>query len=146
MKKSKKSSKVKKDLQRKEEVDIVPDNPNPSSTQEPNDHPLVEGDTSEETLVTERPVPSAPEKPTSEYVVTIDNKTGETIKVETLDENGARKELTEEESAARFGQPDSEDFDDGTSGLVDQISVIQAYHKGVVDYLDEYLESLRKGS
>ena len=98
-----------------------------------------------ENLATEKPVPSVPAKKTSQYVVTVDNTTGVAVKVEKLDEDtGERKELTKSEYAQLQGGVSlaASPFNTGFSGSaaavspVESSAVIQAYYRGIADYLN----------
>jgi hypothetical protein len=97
-----------------------------------------------EALATEAPVPSAPRKKTSQYVVTVDNQTGLPVKIEKLDEaTGKRKELTKQEyeqSLAYAGLSTASVFG-GLEGSAQASSastddMVQAYYQGVADYIN----------
>ncbi len=95
-----------------------------------------------ETLVTEKPVPSVPAKKTSQYVVTVDNETGLAVKIEKLDEGtGEHKELSKEEYTAVFAYASlAAPYYAGYSAYAptyspESASVVQAYYRGVADYL-----------
>ena len=62
-----------------------------------------------------RPDPSrpAPTEETEQLVVTINARTGETVKVEKVDKAGKRHELSEEETAKLAGEDDDDGDDDG---------------------------------
>jgi len=88
----------------------------------------------------EKPVASAKPK-TSEYVVTIDDATGATIKIEKLSEGGTRKELTPEEysGAAAYVSGLASQYYTASSPTPyssQDIAAARAYYQGVVDYLD----------
>ena len=86
------------------------------------------------TPASEKPVLSAPESETSTYVVTIDNSTGLAVKIEKLDEEtGTRTEFTEGEYASAGYSPASGSY--GPAYSAEDISLVQSYYRGVVDYL-----------
>jgi hypothetical protein len=94
-------------------------------------------------LPTEKPVPSAPVKSTSQYVVTVDNRTGLPVKIEKLsDDTGARKELSMDEYARFLGytslasSPSSVGFSGSAPayGSSEATALVQAYYQGVTDY------------
>lgn len=94
-----------------------------------------------EALPTERPVPSAPEKKTSEYVVTVDNQTGMPVKIEKLDEGtGRREELTAEEygQAMAYASLSYAPFygNQVPTSAAEADTLMQAYYQGVADYLN----------
>jgi hypothetical protein len=99
--------------------------------------------------VTEKAVAAAPAKATSQYVITVDNKTGMPTKIETLDaESGQRKELSPHEyaamayycmaygmappTAAMSGVASSSAASPGSAVVT---PLIQAYWNGYTDYL-----------
>src|SRR5690242_16558955 len=104
-------------------------------------------------LATEKPVPSAPEKKTSQYVVTVDNTTGLPVKMEKLDEQtGNRTEFSNEEygllasywgismPSAKAGHSDLSGMD--VTSTEAQTASIEAYYRlgeaycrSVADYL-----------
>lgn len=95
-------------------------------------------------LATEKPVPSAPEKKTSQYVVTVDNQTGLASKIETLDdETGERNELTTDEYAQvmLYASYSASPFYSAMSAYIPASSsesnlLTRAYYRGVSDYLN----------
>jgi len=101
------------------------------------------------TMASEQPMPTAPQKKTSQYVVTIDNQSGLPVKIEKLDEEtGARKELSENEYGQAFSS---------YSGLSPSLygslgsyvpaspaeaeTMVQAYYQGVADYINALTSS-----
>jgi hypothetical protein len=90
-----------------------------------------------ETLVTEKPVASAPFKKTSQYVVTVDNSTGFIQKIERLDEEtGSRKAFTKQELAATLAMsPYTAAISAYASASPASAAAAQAYYQGVLDYL-----------
>lgn len=93
-------------------------------------------------LATEQPVPSAPQKKTSQYVVTVDNQTGLPVKIEKLEHTGKRKELTKEEygqalAYSGLSSPFSAGSEDYASASPEELdSLTQAYYQGVTDYIN----------
>lgn len=96
-------------------------------------------------LATEKPVPSASVKTTSQYVVTVDNTTGWPTKIEKLDEEtNARTELSQAEYAAAVSYwgvpiPAAPVSGTGTNAMdvpspEAQASWLQAYYQGMADY------------
>jgi hypothetical protein len=93
---------------------------------------------------TEKPIYNVPEKQTSFYVVTVDNRTGSATKIERLNEdNGQRKELSASEYASistYWGVPTSAAAGtDMTTYLSLTNPLVQAYVKGMVDYYTRYV-------
>jgi hypothetical protein len=89
-------------------------------------------------LVMETPVPSAPEKKTSQYVVTVDNQTGLAIKIEKLDEEtGERTELSQEEYGGllAYASLTASNYYGGYDDYAPTSAMAQAYYQGVADYL-----------
>ena len=101
------------------------------------------GEAKPKTPITEKPVPSAPEKGrTSQYVVTVDERTSGILKIERLNaETGERKELTAEEYAGVIAYTNL--ISPYLAGLaayamsqppLGGISPVQAYYRGMADY------------
>jgi len=101
------------------------------------------GEAKPKTPITEKPVPSAPEKGrTSQYVVTVDERTSGILKIERLNaETGERKELTAEEYAGVIAYTNL--ISPYLAGLaayamsqppLGGISPVQAYFRGMADY------------
>jgi hypothetical protein len=91
-----------------------------------------------EALVMETPVPSAPEKKTSQYVVTVDNQSGLAIKIEKLDEEtGQRTELSQDEYAGvlAYASLAASNYYEGYGHYAPTGAAAQAYYQGVADYL-----------
>ncbi len=100
----------------------------------------------QEVLPSEQPVPSAPQqqkKKTTQYVVTVDNQTGATIKIEKVDDaTGKKKELT----AAELGQvmlyanlsqtPYGSMAGAAAPSATETDALVQAYYQGVADYIN----------
>ncbi len=96
----------------------------------------------EEALVTEQPVPSVPQEKTSQYVVTVDNQTGLAVKIEKLDDTGARKEFSPEEyqQALMGANASSTFFETELQGnelavFDEKDPLVAAYYQGAADYL-----------
>jgi hypothetical protein len=95
-------------------------------------------------LATEQPVPSAPQEKTSQYVVTVDNKTGLLVKIEKLDEvTNERKELSQEEyeragmSANLSSSPSEAGFEpNALPPSAESDPLLAAYYQGVADYFN----------
>lgn len=101
-------------------------------------------------LVTEKPVPSAPVKNTSQYVVTVDNRTMLPVRIEKLNEDtGERKELSKEEYAQiySYASPTPLPSYAGLSGTApvysssEATALVQAYYQGVVEYFKALLNA-----
>jgi hypothetical protein len=95
-------------------------------------------------LPSEQPVPSAPQKKTTQYVVTVDNQTGAPVKIEKLDDaTGKRKELTAEEygQAMLYASLSQTPYYGSTAGQAPASAtganaLTQAYYQGVADYIN----------
>lgn len=101
-----------------------------------------------EPSVTEKPAMMGPPPRTTEYVVTVDNRSGIPVKIEKLDEKtAARTELSEAEYAAMMlgGRPRTAAFGSAAPGPflatapppaapVNQ-ALVDAYYRGVADYI-----------
>ena len=109
--------------------------------------PAATADSSKEeavAFVAEQPVPSAPQKKTAQYVVTVDNQTGLLVKIEKLDDvKGERKELSQEEYEQVMMGPNlsSSSFDAGLdsnelASTTENSPLLVAYYRGVADYLN----------
>lgn len=83
---------------------------------------------------------------TSQYVVTVDNRTGLSVKIERLDEKTSqRRELTEEEYAYIYpsGRPGKKrgqkksatPLFSGATLTPEQTALMEAYYRGVADYI-----------
>jgi hypothetical protein len=82
-------------------------------------------DQPEQALATEKPVPSRPGKDTTQYVVTVDNRTGFALRIERLDEeSGERQEVPLTAFAQASVQAGAPDY-----------SALLAYYQGYADYL-----------
>jgi hypothetical protein len=101
-------------------------------------------------LVTEKPVPSTPVKGTSQYVVTIDNRTMLPVRIEKLNEDtGERKELSKEEYAQSYSYASTSPLPSyaGLSGTApvysssEATALVQAYYQGVVEYFKALLNA-----
>ena len=117
--------------------------------------PKGDGGTASRSPATEKPPRAEPPPKTSEYVVTVDNRTGITLKIEKLNAKGERTELTQEEYALIFpyGRPRTEprakavqkavanalsaSVSGGTTPPVsaDNAALADAYYRGVADYI-----------
>ncbi len=86
-------------------------------------------------MATERPARVTPEKRTSQYVVTVDNQTGMTVKIERLDEaTGRRKELSTEEYGQAMAYAGAGQDVSASAGDAD--ALVQAYYRGLADYFN----------
>lgn len=124
---------------------VMPEDTTPESTANGATKSSAPAAEQPQTLATEQPVPSAPVKKTSQYVVTVDNQTGLTTRIEKLDETtGARKELSREEylqvlsyASGTSAAPLYGGFSDlvpASSPETDYLT--QAYYKGVAAFLN----------
>ena len=99
-------------------------------------------------MATERPAPVTPQKKTSQYVLTVDNQTGMTLKIERIDEDtGKRKELSKEEYgqamayAGLSSSPQLAGRQDVSASGGDAEALVQAYYRGMADYLNALTSS-----
>jgi hypothetical protein len=110
--------------------------PDPSkSASTPTTPPQGPGDAKGSTPVTEKAVPSRPVPETTQYLLTVDNRTGQTTKVEKVEgQTGDKKELTPQEySALVSGSPAAT-----IGGIPPSPAIapwVQAYWQGYNDYL-----------
>ena len=81
---------------------------------------------------TEKPVLMGSQPTTTEYIVTVDNASGLPVKIEKLDDAGKRQELSTAEYARVYGADPAQAAAFSTA---DATSAIEAYYRGVVDYL-----------
>ena len=93
-------------------------------------------------MATERPAPVTPQKKTTQYVVTVDNQTGMTLKIERLDEDsGKRKELSKEEYGQATAYAGLLAGQDVSASAGDAEALVQAYYRGMADYLNALTSS-----
>jgi hypothetical protein len=91
---------------------------------------------------TEKPIPNVSEKRQSQYVVTVDNRTGGVLKIEKLDsDTSERKELTADEYAGVLAYANlSSPYLAGLGAyamsqpVLGSVSAVQAYYRGLADY------------
>lgn len=115
---------------------------------EPKNAQTPEGNKSEtQAPATEKPVKLSPPPRTSQYVVTLDNRTGLAVKIENLNEKtGEKTELSKEEYAAimLYGRPvptsaAKSALDSPMSSRApsqgENAALTEAYYRGVTDYI-----------
>jgi len=82
---------------------------------------------------TEKPVKAGVAPPTTKYIVTVDNVTGLPLKIEKLTEE---KDKQEGKPASTSATPAAMTTTTVAAPAPDPTAIVQAYYKGIADYLN----------